>query len=182
MDETSETLASLAQQGNEQAAADLVERFYQKIYAYLRRQTLNNEDAFDLTQKVFSEAWRSLPRYEQQCQFSTWIYKIAHHTYVDWVRQHTRRHLRESRWWELNHQSEATPFQDLEDQELANRIYEIVSSMEESHRRPIHLHYYEHLTLDQTAEILEVSVSTVKNRLREAIGSIKEQTAIISNL
>ncbi|MBT5708121.1 MAG: RNA polymerase subunit sigma-70, partial [Verrucomicrobia bacterium] len=54
MDDTSETLATLAQHGNEQAAADLVERFYQKIYAYLRRQTLNNEDAFDLTQKVFS--------------------------------------------------------------------------------------------------------------------------------
>ena len=75
-----------------------------------------------------------------------------------------------------------TPFQEFEDRELANRIYEIVSSMEESHRRPLHLHYYEHLTLDQTAEILEVSVSTVKNRLREAIGLIKEQTETISSL
>ena len=106
MDETSETLAYQAQQGNEQAATDLVERFYQKIYAYLRRQTFNDEDAIDLTQKVFSEAWSSLPGFNKQCQFSTWLYKIAHHTYVDWIRQHTRRHLRESRWWEQNHQPE----------------------------------------------------------------------------
>lgn len=176
MDESSEILASQAQEGNETAATELVERFYRQIYAYLRRYTTNDEDAYDLTQKAFSDAWRSLSKFKKQSQFSTWLYKIAHCTYVDWVRQHTRRNQRESRWWELNHQTEATPFQEFEDQEQAQRIYDIVNNLNDNYRRPIHLHYYEHLTLSQTADILEVSVGTVKNRLRDAIESIKEQT------
>ena len=175
MEDTNETLAVRAQTGNEEAAAELIERFYHVIFAYLRRQTHNDEDAADLTQKVFTQAWNSLPKFKRQSQFSTWIHRIAYHTYVDWVRGQVRQTKRETKWWMQHAETSFSPFLNLEEKETANHIYEIVEQIDETLRRPIHLHYYQQLTLNQTAEILNVSVSTVKNRLRSAITLIKER-------
>lgn len=178
---TNEQLACQATRGQEAAAAELVQRFYQKIFAYLRRHTGNNEDAADLTQKVFSEAWSSLASFKKQAHFSTWLYRIAHHTYVDWVRQQTRQSERETLWWAQNDCLSPSPSQDFEERDLAHRVYELVDQLEDKLRLPIHLHYYQQLTLSQTAEILEVSVSTIKNRLRSGTALIKEQSTPIVN-
>ncbi len=178
---TSEQLAAEARRGHEEAAAELVQRFYQKIFAYLRRHTSSNEDAADLTQKVFSEAWRSLDSFKKQAHFSTWLYRIAHHTYVDWVRHQTRQSQRETLWWSQNDSLGASPSQEFEERDLAHRVYELVDQLEEKLRLPIHFHYYQQLTLGQTAEVLNISVSTVKNRLRAATALIKEQTTPIAN-
>ena len=176
MEDSNEILAAKAQAGQETAAAELIERFYQMIFAYLRRQTLNDADAADLTQRAFTQAWKSLSKFRSQSKFSTWIHRIAYHTYIDWVRGQVRQGQRETRWWMLNTDTSTSPFQSLEDQEIASQVFEIVDQMEENLRRPIHLHYYQQLTLNQTAEVLNVSVSTVKNRLRSAIALIKERT------
>lgn len=177
MNKSDEQIALQSDAGNAEATTLLIDRYYEKIYGYLRRQTLNDADAADLTQKAFSKAWQSLSQFRQDSQFSTWLYRIAYHTYVDWVRNQTRRQQRETRWWELNHLISESPFEDYEEQETAGRIFALVEELSEEERRAIHLHYYEHLTLEQTAAILAVSVSTVKNRLRQGIALVRERNA-----
>lgn len=176
MDETNEQLAQQAQSGCDAAAATLIDRFYRPIYAFHRRRTSNDEDAADLTQRTFSAAWQALSEYRENALFATWLYRIAHHTYVDWVRQRSRQIARDTRWWESRSQSEARPFDELEDRDFAARIYTLVANLDEALRHPIELHFYEHLTIAQTAEVLALSPSTVKNRLRTAIDHLKHQS------
>ncbi len=177
---SSEHLAAQARRGNEQAAAELIQRFYQNIFAYLRRQTCNDEDAADLTQKVFTEAWRSLEKYREESRFTTWLYRIAHHTYVDWVRHQTRQSNRETLWWAQSEELSPSPSTSLEERDLAHRVYELVDRLEDELRLPLDLHYYQQLTLSETAELLNVSVSTIKNRIRAATTLIKEQTTSVT--
>src|SRR5690349_16909124 len=87
-----------ARQGNKAAANQLVEAFYERIYAFLRRLSGNDADAADLTQKVFSRVWQGLQSFAGRSSVSSWIHGIAHHTYVDWRRSNGRTESRTDEW------------------------------------------------------------------------------------
>src|SRR5262245_723557 len=67
-----------ARGGDEDAFARLVERHQGGVYALLRRMTGDAEEAVDLAQETFLRAWRGLPAFRGDAQFSTWLYRIAY--------------------------------------------------------------------------------------------------------
>lgn len=179
MNELDNRLANHARNGDLNAATQLIQRHYTQIYAYHRRQSSNDHDAADLTQRTFSKAWEALNRGDSIKDFTSWLYGIAYHIYVDWVRQSTRRSQRETRWWEIQ-PDESSPFHELEQQDMAKHIFALVDQLEQRLRQPIQLHYYQHLTLAQTAEVLGTSIGTVKNRLRDGRQKLRKEIAIIN--
>src|SRR5256885_17209780 len=79
-----------ARHGDEAAAIWLIELFYERIYAFLRRLAANDADAADLTQRTFAQVWKALPTFAGRSSISSWIHGIAHHVYVDWRRSDRR--------------------------------------------------------------------------------------------
>src|SRR4249919_3572556 len=69
-------------QGDQVAAVDLVDLFYERVYAFLRRLCYNDADAADLTQRTFGRVWQALPTFAGRSSFSSWIHGIAHHVYL----------------------------------------------------------------------------------------------------
>lgn len=67
-------------QGNKEAFAFIIDRYKQRIYAFIYRICRNKHDAQDWTQEVFIRAYRYLQSYRQDKPFSAWIYKIAVNT------------------------------------------------------------------------------------------------------
>jgi RNA polymerase sigma factor (sigma-70 family) len=61
------------------------------------------------------------------------------------------------------------------DRDLAQRAYAEIDRLEEDLKQPLHLHYYQGLTLAETAEILGVSAGTVKNRIRESMDLLRRR-------
>ena len=179
MNDPDNILIDHARNGDLTAATQLIQRHYARIYAYHRRQSANDHDAADLTQRTFSKAWEGLDRGDSIKDFTSWLYGIAYHIYVDWVRQSTRQSQRETRWWEIQ-PDESSPFHELEEQDMATHIFALVDRLEERLRQPIQLHYYQHLTLAQTAEVLGTSIGTVKNRLREGRQQLQKETAALN--
>ena len=143
--------------------------YYQRIYAYLRRLSNHDEEAADLTQKTFARLWSALPSYAARSRFSTWLHGIAHHVYLDWRRQRNPVTSPDDAWWEACVAPDASPSDKVAEQDLACHLYALVEGLEEEVRQTVHLHYYQGLTLAETAEVLGVAVSTVKYRLREAL-------------
>jgi RNA polymerase sigma-70 factor, ECF subfamily len=70
-------LIDSARAGDEDAFADLVRTYSERVMAALRRFGLSPSEVEDVTQEVFLRAWRGLPRFEERAQFSTWLYRIA---------------------------------------------------------------------------------------------------------
>ncbi len=175
MEPSDAILAQQAHSGDDSAASDLIRRYYESIYAYLRRLSYNEHDAADLTQKAFARAWKALGSFEARSEFKTWLYRIAHRTYVDWVRQESRQSLRDHRWWLEHDETTKQSVNGSPEEDLASRIYEGVERLDSESRLAIHLHYYQNLTLNQTAAVLEVSPSTVKNRLRQSLATLRRQ-------
>lgn len=170
-------LIEAAGRGDLSAATELVDRFYGPIYAFLRRLAGSEADAADLTQKTFTRVWSALPRFAGRASLSSWLHGIAWHVCQDWRRANHRLESRPDAWWEDCPDRRPTPDQQVAETDLAATVYATVDRLEVGLRDTVHLHYYQGLTLDETANALGVATSTVKHRLRTAIHQLQSHFA-----
>lgn len=175
MSDHAERLCERAGAGDMGAASELVGLFYDRVYAYFRRLCGSDADAADLTQKTFFKVWTSLASFQRRCRFSTWLHGIAHHVYVDWRRAARPADRKTDDWWEARPAAGPGPFDDAAERDTARRLYALVDRLEEEVREVIHLHYYQGLSLSETAEVLGIAASTVKYRLRGALDTLRAQ-------
>lgn len=172
-----ETLVARAKSGELPAASQLLAEFYERIFAYFRRLCGSDEDAADLTQKTFCKAWHSLANYHGRASFNTWLHAIAHHVHVDWRRQRNRLDSQSDDWWETCVADGPSPFESAAESETAHQLYALVEQLEDDQREVIHLHYYQSLSLQETADALDIATSTVKYRLRHALDLLQTRLA-----
>ncbi|HUL51189.1 MAG TPA: RNA polymerase sigma factor [Candidatus Nitrosotalea sp.] len=177
MSDRAEQLCDRARSGELSAASELVSLFYERIFAYFRRLSGNDSDAADLTQKTFFKVWLSLSSFQGRSRFSTWLHGIAHHVYVDWRRRSHPVDPQTDEWWRNRVADGPSPFDDAAERELAGQLFALVDTLDDETRETVHLHYYQGLSLSETAEALGIATSTVKYRLREAIGHLRSRTA-----
>ena len=168
-----------ALQGDRAAAEALVEHHHRPLFAFLRRLCGNKPDACDLTQQTFGKAWQSLDKFRGASTVSTWLHRIAYCTYVDWVRRQRPAGTMPEAWWETLPAAEPSPLEALAAADFARRLYALVETLDpECRRAAVHLHYYQHLTLAETAEVLALPLSTLKHHLRSAVDDLRRQLAI----
>jgi RNA polymerase sigma-70 factor (ECF subfamily) len=175
MHQSDEDLSREAGTGDLEAASELLDRHYQKIFGYFRRLSGNDSDASDLTQKTFCKVWNGIGGYGGRSKFSTWVHSIAHHVYVDWRRVHNRLEGQTDEWWLACPGEGPSPFDSAADKDLAGHLYGLIEQLEEEARETVHLHYYQGLSLQETADALGIASSTVKYRLRNALDVLRHR-------
>jgi RNA polymerase sigma factor (sigma-70 family) len=164
-----------AHSGDKEAILELIELFYERIYAFLRRLTANDADAADLTQKTFAKVWPALPTFTGRSSIGSWMHGIAYHTYVDWRRRDHRPEPRSDDWWAHRVSPEPGPDVAVAQRDLSAKLYAEVDQLPPELRDTVHLHYYQELTLQETADAMSVASSTVKYRLRQALGELEQK-------
>ena len=174
-------LVEMARCGDRATAAELIELFYERIYAFLRRLTANDEDAADLTQRTFSRVWQALPTFAGRSSVSSWMHSIAYHVYVDWRRADRHTEPRADEWWATCPAVEPLPDEIVAHTDLAATVYGSVDQLEPALRDTVQLHYYQDLTLQETADAMGVATSTVKYRLRQALAELQRKLATESD-
>jgi len=150
-----------------------IEDHHARIYAYLRRRTGGDADAVELTQQTFTRAWGVQDRFEGRSSVLSWLHGIAHHVWLDWRRKNGRFEARSDAWWEQLPCGGAAPDESLSQVDSAAVVFLAVERLEDDLRDTVHLHYYQGLTLAETAEALGIATSTVKYRLREALAQVQ---------
>ena len=125
--------------------------------------------AQDAVQDTFLKAYRSLPTFRGECSEKTWLIRIAVHTCRDyqrsaWFRRIDRRKCPEDL-------QEGTIEQEFPDHTVLNEV----SRLPKRSREVILLRYYQGMKIGETAEALSVSISTVKQRCRQANAILREK-------
>ena len=177
MDGEDKRVLERAQHGDIRAASELIELFYARIYAFLRRLSGNDSDGADLAQRTFSRIWQALPGFAGRSSVSSWMHGIAYHVYVDWRRSAHRAEPRSDEWWALRPDGTARPDELAIQADISSAVYASVDRLEPELRDTIHLHYYQGLTIEETAEALGVATSTVKYRQRQALTELQKKFA-----
>jgi RNA polymerase sigma-70 factor (ECF subfamily) len=182
MDRRINKLCKLARKADKDAACELLRIHYADIYSYLRRLCGSRQDAEDLTQQTFLKVWTSLDSFAGRSKFSTWLYRIAHNTYVDFRRDDTNcKRDYSDQWWAECIDANPGPFDNVAERQLARRLYETVDQLDEDKRSIVHLHYYQELSIRETAKVLGIATSTVKYRLREVFKILRNELDIEEN-
>ena len=88
-------LVGAAREGDRSAFDELVRRTYVDTYTLALRLTADEEDARDVVQESYLRAWKGLPNFRGDAQFSTWMYRITANTAYSVVKRR-RRHRAES--------------------------------------------------------------------------------------
>ncbi len=164
-----------AERGSREAAEQLLEAHYQAVFAYHRRQVASDADAADLTQETFRSVWRSLESFRSASSVRTWIHRIAYCTWVDWMRRQRKPEIRSEVWWDSLPCPTADPSHAAMDAESLRDLWFQVASLPEEERQVIHLHFGQQLTQAQAAEVLRVSLSTLKVRLTSATDRLRRR-------
>jgi RNA polymerase sigma-70 factor, ECF subfamily len=159
------------QRGDRAAFDGLVERYQRDIYRLCYRYVNDPQDANDMAQEVFLKAYKAVGRFRGDSSFSTWLYRIAVNTCLN---------FRSSRRPQGEELSDALPDRQagalarMEEDERAERVRAAVSRLPEKQRATLILKIYHELTHEEVAGIVGASVGTVKANLFHALGNLKK--------
>lgn len=172
VDERDRVARALA--GDRLAQAWLIETFTPVAYGFCLRLMGDEQDARDAAQDTMIKVLRNLGRYDAQWRFGTWVLSIARNTCMDEYRRRRRRPVSE----EVEVACEGRSPAELCDEQLRGaRVREALATLPDIYREIIILYHYEHLLYREIAELLDLPLGTVMNRLFRARHRLKAKLA-----
>ncbi len=167
--------------GDRDAFQQLVNRYKNPLYAFLRRflnQTQLIEEAF---QETFLQLYRSRKTFEKDRPLMPWLFTIAANKAKDALRKQQRRDtislgsMTETEEFGVDDvlnslkSYDITPYDEAERAERAEKVRKIIENMPENLKEILILAYFEQFSYKQMAEMLRIPIGTVKSRLHTAI-------------
>lgn len=152
-------------------------KYKDKVYRLAISIVHNDRDAQDILQNTFIKVIENLKYFRHQAKISTWIYKIAYNESLMYLRKKYRQFKMYNRaqnevklfpsgmfvnWSKM-------PDEELQNAELKERLSYSIRHIPVKYRMPLLLHHIEGLSLEQSAQILNMKVNSLKTRLHRSI-------------
>jgi RNA polymerase sigma factor (sigma-70 family) len=172
-----EALLSLVASSDDQALAELYDRFGRVAYGLALRILRDEALAQDAVQEAFLGIWRSADRFlAERAKASTWILTLVHRRAVDLVRREDRR-----RGEPLEHAPEPAAPDTVEDEATLGFqrrvVQEALRSLPAEQREALELGYYGGLTQSELAERLDQPLGTIKSRMFTGLSRLRDLLA-----
>jgi RNA polymerase sigma-70 factor (ECF subfamily) len=168
--------------GERDLFSDLVARYEKRILNYVYRIIHRYEDAHDLTQDIFIKVFMALDRYDPKYQFSTWIFRIAQNSAIDTLRKRSLPEVSLTRSGPDDEEGKerevpdegVSPYRDLKNKELSAAIDDAIVNLPIDYRELIQLRHFGELSYEEIADLKDMPLGTVKNKLFRARNMLKE--------
>jgi RNA polymerase sigma-70 factor (ECF subfamily) len=164
-----------AQSGDRQALDSLLRAVQHPLFRHLRGLTRNDADAAELLQETLMQIYRRLRTLREPTLFRPWCYRIA--TRAAYKLFQRQKKLVTTPGLDALADVEAPPPRKTLVHELGRDLHELVAEVSAASRSVLLLHYEEELTLREIAEVLGVSIGTVKSRLAYGIAALRTRWA-----
>jgi RNA polymerase sigma-70 factor, ECF subfamily len=178
--------------GSEEAYAWLIGEFQRPVYGLVYRMVSDPADAADTTQDVFLKVFRGMKSFHGESSLKTWIYRIALHEAAN-----------RKRWW-FRHKAHETsiepveseglaggdaamqnaltdrndsPFDSVAHREVQKRVDAELRQVAEPYRTSLILRDLEEMSYEEIAEVLQISLGTVKSRITRGRQALKQRLA-----
>ncbi len=168
-----ESLVDRAVRGDTEAFGRIYDIYADRIYRHIYYRTGNNEDARDLTQDVFTKAWRVLPKYKKTATpFLGWLFTISHNRIIDYYRTKKDHAYLDA---EIEMESEeSSPESSAETEYTRQRIRRAILQLPEDQQNVIILNFIEGLEYGEVAAILDKSEGNIRVIVHRALKKMRE--------
>ncbi len=162
----------------------LLEKHRSPVVHFVYRMIQNYAVSEELAQEVFLRVYRSRATYEPTAKFTTWLFRIAAHLALNWLRDGKNERGQER----LDDDSGEGPVRELQDRKLSveqSMVYEVklkevraaIALLPDKQRAAVLMHKYEEMEYSQIAKVLDCSESAVKSLLFRAYESLRARLA-----
>jgi len=176
--------------GDQTAFYDLVGRYKKKIYYLAYDITGDHHEAEDISQEVFMKVYGALKTFRRDAKMSSWLHQITVNASIDSLRRKSAKPTKSM--GEFDHVSTqenliATtahnydPVKTTESAQIQNHISQALQKISPKERAVFVMCHYNGLKLNETAEILNVTVGTVKSLLFRAIRKLRKELSPFMN-
>ena len=162
-----------AQQGDQICYGKLVDRYWKKLFLFLRHKTNNLEDAEDLTQEAFVKAYQKLHRYRDSYAFSTWLYTIA----IRLAYSHHRKHRTTAPLPEAVEDHQPNILDNLIRNEQGNILWDSARRLPAGQYDILWLRYAENLDMAEISKAVgktKIHVRVMLHRARRGLSQLLE--------
>lgn len=171
-------------EGDTESFTLLLERHRNPVIHFLYRMVQNQSVAEELAQEVFLRVYRSRANYEPTAKFTTWLFRIASHLALNWIRDRRNERGQES----LDVETPDGMARQVSDRKISaeqslvreskfEEIRRAIQSLPEKQRAAVLMHKYEEMEYSQIASVLECSESAVKSLLFRAYETLRARLA-----
>ena len=163
--------------GELEAAADLYDRYAALVFGLARRILRNEQDAEEVVQDVFSQAWRTAGRFDaRRGSVAGWLLVMARTRAIDRLRgRQSRPASAPGLDLDAVPSSDAGPTEQLALVDQSHRVRAAVACLPAIQREALELAYFQGLTQSEIAERLAQPLGTIKTRIRSALGTLRER-------
>ena len=174
-------------EGEETAFGEIVSRYKNGLYAFLRMFLNRRELVEDVFQETFLQLFNSRESFDTNRPLRPWLFTIAANKAKDALRKWQRKNaipigtMTDSEDMSFDDMlnsvtSDSTmPYEQLQKDETALRVRRIISDMPENLREILVFAYFNRFSYKQMAEILSIPIGTVKSRLHTAVGRFAKE-------
>jgi len=161
-------------QGRTAAFGELVRRYQDRLYNSIYRVLDNAEDAYDVVQEAFINAYQSLNSFKGDAEFFTWLYRIAFNSAISLKRK--RKALLRLEWGPdekvgiepIDESAFSDPGSAMQRGEEDAALQAALNRLSPEHRAVLVLKDLEGQKYEDIAEILDVPIGTIRSRLHRA--------------
>lgn len=163
-------LVKLVQSGEVVPFDELVRRYQIKIHDLCYKMIKNYDDARDVAQEVFLKAYRNINKFYGRSKFSTWLYRIAVNTCLNFIKkQRPTEEIKE----EILELPKDSPVQRYKNKRIREEIYGAVAKLPNVQKTVFTLRALEEMPYQEISEILKKPLSTVKVDYHLAVKNLK---------
>ena len=173
--------------GEEAAFREIVSRYKNSLYAFLR-QFLNRHDLVeDVFQETFLQLFASRDSFDTSRPLRPWLFTIAANKAKDALRKWQRTSavsigtMADSQDLSFDDMlntvtsDNTMPYDELQKDETSQRVGQVITNMPENLREILILAYFQRFSYKQMAQILSIPIGTVKSRLHTAVGRFAKE-------
>ena len=174
-----ESWVSASRRGDVLAFNRLVLKWEKTIYNVAFRMLQDREEAADATQEVFLHAYKGIRRFRQDSKFSTWLYRIALNHCVTRVKQRPAGvHVSLDDEDAVERPTEQLAVSESQAGELLRReqrrrLLAALSHLQAEQQAIIELKFFQEMTFEEIAQVLDIPLSTIKSRLYAGLETLK---------
>lgn len=177
-----EKIIARARRGDADAFEQLVAAYRDQVFRLALRMCGSEADADEVAQEAFLSAWKALPNFRGESQFSTWLYQLTTHAAIDLMRRE-KRQIAADDITEVSAADPApSPQQQAEQSEQREIVRDAILQLAPEQREVVVLRFMEELSYEEIGAVLKLPSGTVKSRLNRAKAQLKEILSKSGNL